>query len=614
MANKNTLKKPGKKILFFLFALLLLPVIVLQAQTQQIFKQNAAESKKPNIVIILTDDQPDDTLKYLPAVRDKLGDNGVTFTNAYVTTGLCCPSRSSILTGQYAHNHGVITNFPPAGGIKKFHDKETLPVWLKNGGYKTGLFGKYLNDYDQLNPYIPPGWTTWVAFDNKNGLYFDYKLNVNGKSKSYGKDEKDYSTDVLAEEAVQFIKKSKEPFFVYYAPHAPHGSPKPAPRDEKNCQKLGVPRNPAFNEDDVSDKPSWVKKLPKLSKKQIKDVDEEYDQKICTLKAVDRAVDDIIKALGNKRNNTAIIFLSDNNYSFGNHRWDKKECQYEVCVAVDMVISYPPLTKGKKVTDQFGLNIDLAPTILDLAGLPIPPSVDGKSLVPLLKDPTTKIHDTFLLETYNDNIEPPGEDYGIRNQQYKYLEASNGEKELYDMQADPNELSNLAKNPELKGVMDLLALQLYAEKKQKTGAPGNPINPTPTPEPGVDPNDFTVTGNEISRTSSNLVESFDQPDLKCTTPNGHDGNMTEIGCIPKDPIGFAAEYYRFGLGLIGGLSVLFIIIGGYQLMTSGGDPRRIHNGKTYIFYATFGLLLAIFGFVFLEVIAVDILKIPGFAR
>lgn len=446
------------------------------------FRQRAQVSSKPNVIVFVTDDQPDGTLNYVPAIRDKLGNRGVMFTDAFVTTGLCCPSRASILTGQYAHHHGVLNNRYPNGGVRKFNDTETLPVWLQRAGYQTALVGKYMNEYDQISPYIPPGWNSWVAFDEENGKYFDYNLTINGKRERHKDKDKDYSTHVLAKKAVNFIKRTKEPFFLYFAPHAPHGVPRPAPKDEKKCKNVNFPRTPAFNEENVSDKPGWIKKLSKLNSKEIKDQKEEFQRKMCTLKAVDDAMNDILKALGNKRDNTIIIFISDNGFSFGEHRWTQKECSYTVCVGVDMIISYPKLTPTKKTSSQFALNIDIAPTILDLAGIPIPSSVDGKSLKPLLTDQNTTIHESFLIETYNNESNPKGEDYAIRTKQYLYNELFTGERELYDYEKDPYELQNVAENPEYQTIRAELATQLQAllaTNPQTT--PTLDLSLTPTP-------------------------------------------------------------------------------------------------------------------------------------
>lgn len=536
---KKLNKKLHNQLLLVILLLLLLPLTLFQVLQQQTLRQEAAKknkqdnnkdkknksnkntnnnsdgNNKPNIILILSDDQPDDTLKYIPLIRDRLGNQGMTFTNAFVTTGLCCPSRTSVLTGQYTHNHGVWKNRPPLGGAQQFkgHDKETLPVWLKQAGYKTGLFGKYLNEYDKIAPYIPPGWDQWVAFDDDNGKYFDYKLTINRKSKTFGDKPDDYSTDVLANEAVDFIKKTKQPFFLYFAPHTPHGVPRPAPRHENKCGNANFDRNPSFNENDVSDKPSWVKKLPKLRNKDINEQREEFRLKMCTLKALDDAVNDMLKALGNRRDNTIIIFMSDNGYSFGDHRWTKKECSYDVCVAVDMIISYPKLTPNKKTSSEFALNIDLAPTILDLAGLAIPSSVNGKSLKPLLENPNTVIHDSFLIETYNNETKPKGEDYAIRSKEYMYNEMFNGERELYDLKKDPYELVNVAGSASYKNIIQQLSADIAAMKKNQPP----PSQPSPTASPSA------------SLTSSPSVS------LSPTTTPTPSGKVTPTGAISRAP-------------------------------------------------------------------------------
>lgn len=476
--HKRLRGKHGTQLVLVIALLLLLPLLLLEVRSRQISRQNAAEGTKPNVILILTDDQPDNTLNYLPQTAAALGDRGVTFTNAFVTTGLCCPSRASILTGEYTHNHGVWTDSPPNGGVQTFSDKETLPVWLQRAGYKTALVGEYMNEYDQLSPYIPPGWNDWFAFDDDNGKYFDYKINDNGTIKTYGSNASDYSTDVLAEEAVRFIRNTDGPFFLYFAPHAPHDAPVPAPRDASSCPSAELPKGPAYNEADVSDKPQWVRNLPLLSATESKDQEQEYARKMCTLPAVDDAVMSILNGLGDERHNTLIIYMSDNGYAFGDHRWTKNGCFYKACVGVDMIMSYPKLTPDKKTSNEFALNIDLAPTILDLAGIPLPASVDGKSLKPLLTNPSASVHNSFLIETYDSEGDPEGKDYGIQTKEFKYQELATGEKELYDLKKDPDELESQHLNNEYAVIRADLANMLYLMKNNK---PVPPITKTPTP-------------------------------------------------------------------------------------------------------------------------------------
>lgn len=618
--NKRLRPPAGWKFATVLLLLILLPLIVIQALQRQTLRQNAAggTQDRPNVIIILTDDQPDNTMEFLPKTMNKLGNNGVYFNRAYVTTGWCCPSRSSILTGEYAHNHGVLTNNAPLGGVERFHDQQTLPVWLHNAGYKTALIGKYLNHYDEIAPYKPPGWDKWFAFNNDNGRYTDYDITTNNQTaKHYGNTRDDYSTDVFAREAVDFIRQTNQPFFLYFAPHAPHGHPEPAPRDVNNCPNAPLRRTANFNEANVSDKPRWVRNNNRLRQRDIQELRDNYKDSMCTLPAVDDAVADIVNALGNKRDNTVIIFLSDNGFLFGEHRLANlkdssgggKDCFYEECIAVDMLISYPPLTRGKKTTDQFALNIDLAPTILELTRVTPPADfrIDGKSLVPLLHNPelSLPIHDRFAIESYNKDYN--GEDYGIRVDRYKYQLLSSGEKELYDLYADPHEINNLAGKSEYASIQQVLADSLAALENNED-PPSLPAALRP-----VYPNDYRNDETYINRpdVTGQYIEGIDPAEEKCTV-DGKEGTKTEVGCIPREPVEFAGVFYRIGLGIIGGLALLFVIMGGYLILTSEGKPDRLNNGKKFILYAIIGLLLGIFGYIFLEVIAVDILHLPGF--
>ena len=212
-------------------------------------------SDRPNIVFILTDDQRWDTLKWLPSVQ-ALAAHGVEFTNAFVTTSLCCPSRTSILTGQYSHTTGVYSNVPPDGGAPSFDDSSTLATWLHDGGYETALIGKYLNSYDLLpKGYIPPGWDEWDVISNlREALhYYDYKMNQNGSYVNYGRAPYDYATTVRTELALRFLRTVNAPFFLYFAPNAPHEPSLPAPGDGVPVTEL-PPERPNFFED-TSDKP-----------------------------------------------------------------------------------------------------------------------------------------------------------------------------------------------------------------------------------------------------------------------------------------------------------------------------------------------------------------------
>ncbi|MBI4097348.1 MAG: sulfatase [Candidatus Levybacteria bacterium] len=500
------------KILLFLAILILIPLVLFAYQQQQV-----RLSDKPNIIIILTDDQRADTLQYMPIVQDRLGGEGVTFSNAYATTPLCCPSRVSLYTGLYAHNTNVWTNHMPnkgdfpLGGFDAFggsagrgKDDETIAVWLKRVGYRTGFAGKYLNGYKSR--YIPPGFDDWHGV--VRNTYYGYDMNENGRIVSYGFKPKDYSTDVYTDKAVNFIKKTKQPFFFVVstdavhtdggksAPNDPRNKNKknkknrlpnvkspldedrddpdqvkdyyamPAPEDRENCEEHPWEQSAAVNEADVSDKSEFIKAIKPLSNQDMADINRFRESQICALQGVDRAIKRIVDVLGDRRDNTAIIFIGDNGFSWGEHRLSKKNCLYEECAKVPLVISYPKLTKTRDVNSSFVLNIDIASTIAQLAGVRIPVKVNGKSLVPLFTDPQGSVRSDFLLEIYNSRKGYKNIDYAIRTSEYKYTELSSGEKELYDFTTDQYELVNQINNPTYTPVVQELAGKLEQLKTE----------------------------------------------------------------------------------------------------------------------------------------------------
>ena len=201
-------------------------------------EQGRGSQDGPNIVLIVTDDQRWDTLRYMPWVRRHLIHHGTTFRNAFVVNPVCCPSRASILTGRYSHGTGVYTNRPPLGGVDAFDPADTIATRLQAAGYRTALFGKYLNHY--VGPEAPPGWDRWASFNDRaaNAPFFDYTMAIDGRVRRYGHARKDYSTDVLADRAERFIETTKGPFFLYLAPSAPHKPSTPAPRDQGSLRSL----------------------------------------------------------------------------------------------------------------------------------------------------------------------------------------------------------------------------------------------------------------------------------------------------------------------------------------------------------------------------------------
>lgn len=442
---------------------------------------------RPNLIFIFTDDQPYHTVDYMPAVKNELMAKGIVFENAFATTPLCCPSRASILSGKYVHNHQVYTNTPPLGGAARFDDTEALPLWIQSAGYRTGYFGKYLNGYEDLQPYgyVPPGWDVWKAFLSKNltlvedkgnmQYYFDFSMSENGTPVAYEKSKNNFSADVVTRSALDFIRDSRDqPFMMmvsYYNPHSPYIA---APRHRETF-RTGEDywdwvqyRPPNFNEKDISDKPKYIAQLSPLSPKEI---DAAHKQILRSLLSVDDGVASILAALQKAgiQDNTVVIFSTDNGMTLGDHRFGAtKNCPYEACIKVPFIV-YAPKYYAPRAETKFAANIDIAPTFAELAGAEIPNTVDGLSLVPLLKDPAAPWRENILLEHWPAN-EGVGalipEYYAIRSAKWKYVEYVSGEKELYDLLNDPYEMENLAGKKKYRDIQNALAEKLAALKKE----------------------------------------------------------------------------------------------------------------------------------------------------
>jgi N-acetylglucosamine-6-sulfatase len=417
-----------------------------------------ASSTQPSIVLILTDDQRFDTLWAMPHVQQDLVQHGVDFTNSYVVNPLCCPSRTTILTGKYSHSTGVYRNFAPHGAFTTFHDSggelSTVATWLHDVGYTTALIGKYLNRYGEaaLAGYVPPGWDHWAAFAQDNGAYYDYDLSLNGLVVPFGHTAADYSTNVLAGDAVSFIHDTQGPLFLYFATAAPHGPATPAPRDRFAFAELPPYRPPSYDEADVSDKPLWARKPP-MSPGRRGEIDAFRLRQYQTLLSVDRAVGRIVRALEDtgRLQNTLLVFMSDNGYLWGEHRLDGKEAPYEESVRVPMVIRDDALTTVPRVDGRLALNLDLAPTFADAAGVPAP-GAEGRSLLPLVAGRNGPWRRDFLIEHARGKEDIPSY-LALHTGDAVYIKYGTGRQEYYDLLADPYQLHNLAGQPGMAGVM-----------------------------------------------------------------------------------------------------------------------------------------------------------------
>ncbi len=427
---------------------------------------------RPNFVVVLTDDQDPASLEVMPKVRRDLGAEGVTFEDAFASVPLCCPSRASLLTGQYAHNHGVVSNEPPDGGFEAFEDDNTLPVWLHDAGYRTGYVGKYLNLYGWTalgnDPtYVPPGWSSWTAL-TKHTEYqmYDYSINQDGLIETFGHSPGDYQTDVLADKAEEFVAASVErrhPFFLEVAPTAPHDegalegkdaarSPRPAPRDEGTFDDLELPREPSFDEADVSDKPRFLRHDARLSQEKQDELEVLYRSRQESLLAVDDLVHRLVVTLkrSHELDNTVFVFTSDNGYMLGQHRQTGKESVYEESAGVPLVVRGPGFGSGE-VSTQPVSNVDLVATIVEQSGIEPGVPLDGVQLERAVRGRRAPV----LIEVLTERRFA-----AIRTARYVLAEYDSGGAELYDLVVDPFELENLRQDPSYRGIRRSLSERL----------------------------------------------------------------------------------------------------------------------------------------------------------
>jgi arylsulfatase A-like enzyme len=414
----------------------------------------ASQTKAPNIVLVLSDDQRWDTLWAMPTVQSQLVGRGVEFTNGFVVNPICCPSRTSILTGSYSHSTGVYRDLRPHGGFDTFtkrrEDRSTIATWLHAAGFRTALIGKYLNGYTtKRTSYVPPGWDRWVAFTSErgNGDYYNYDLSVDGISRSYASSESHYSTDLLAGKAVDFILSttSTQPLFLYFAPNAPHQPATPAARYAGSFSDLSAWRPPSYNETDVSDKPAYVRALPSLDPSEQAETDALRIDQYRTLLALDDAVKAILVALQEtgRLSDTLFVFTSDNGVLWGEHRWTHKSVPYEESIRVPMVVRYDPMISAPHADTHLVANIDLAPTFTAAAGASAP-HVEGESFLSLLDASSPTWRSGFLIEHLRSSAVEVPTYCALRSRRFLYVAYETREEELYDLRTDPGELQNLA--------------------------------------------------------------------------------------------------------------------------------------------------------------------------
>jgi N-acetylglucosamine-6-sulfatase len=403
-----------------------------------------AGAVRPNVILIVTDDQAWNTLWAMPVVQSRLVAKGTTFPNAFAPTSVCCPSRATILTGEYAHTHGVWSNQPPLGGFHRFDDSSTLATWLRDAGYRTGLVGKYMNGYEAEDAsYVPPGWDRWTALiHDAHGSYLDFDVSEGGR---LAHNDRDYVTDFLRDEATEFIRASAKPFFLYFAPTAPHMDSIPAPRHERAFSNLQRFRPPSFNERDISDKPAWVADANPLSVERIKVLDQLRIDMYETLLAVDEAVGALLKATQGEP--TMLLFTSDNGFEYGEHRLRGKNDAYDHTSRIPLVVREDGVVPAGAIDRRIALNVDLAQTIGSATGVSTP-RAEGLALFGL------ETRSEFVVEGVERGRRPAY--CGVRTLSHLFVHYATGEEELYSYGDDPFELTNLASSPDSQQDVRLL--------------------------------------------------------------------------------------------------------------------------------------------------------------
>lgn len=448
--------------------------------------------KRPNIIVVLVDDMRWDEFgaaghNYIKTPNiDRIAKEGANFVNAFATTPLCSPSRASFLTGQYAHTNGITDN---TARNAQSHQLNTFPKKLHDTGYATAFIGKWHMGNDDSKR---PGFDYWVSLKGQ-GEAIDPTLNINGKQQTVI----GYVTDILIDHSLRFINQERDqPFLLYLAHKALH--PNLMQSDDGKVVSIGeggfIPagrhlgmydtavfnRRPNYNIPPL-DKPALARRIegllplsPETSTKE-KTIRERSEM----LMAVDEGLGTILKTLEDKGelNNTIVVFTSDHGYWYGEHCLDlERRLAYEEAIRIPMLVRYPPIIKAGTKPEQMVLSIDLASTLLDMAGVTPGIHLQGKSWVPIFTGTVNDWRSSFLVEYYSDTVFPRMVKMGykaVRNQRYKYIQYTDleGMNELYDLVNDPYELHNLIDDPgmtntlkEMKEDLNRLLQQTSAER------------------------------------------------------------------------------------------------------------------------------------------------------
>ena len=424
---------------------------------------------RPNVVLVMTDDQTQESIRVMNRTKALIGRPGTTFTNSVATFPLCCPSRATYLSGQYAHNHRVVNNVPPFGGFTRFDQRNALGAWMQGAGYRTMHVGRTLNGYGTDTPDIttvPAGWNDWlVPLEPTVYNYERWRMNENGQILELPGPVRptEFQTDYLARRASELIERTaptRQPFFLSLTFPAPHvgTTSTVAPRHRGVFASLPLPLTPAFNEADVRDKPGVIRRRSRMGLAQAGLVQGAYRQQLESLLSVDEAVAQVMRSLQRTGAlaNTLVIFTSDNGLLYGEHRVrSAKVFPYEESIRVPLMMRGPGVPAGLRYGKQAG-NIDLAPTILDAADALPGRLMDGVSLLDLAARPQERSGRELVIENGR-GLKTQSQYRGLRNDRYVYIRHDRtGERELYDLRRDRHQLKNLAKDERFRRVRILM--------------------------------------------------------------------------------------------------------------------------------------------------------------
>lgn len=448
--------------------------------------------KPRNVIFILSDDHRYDFMGFtgkVPGLEtpnlDRLAHEGAHLENAFVTTSLCSPSRASILTGQYAHTHTVVDNKAPAPDNLIY-----FPQYLQKAGYQTAFIGKWHMGGESDDP--RPGFNHWVSFKGQ-GVYYNPTLNIDGKHVQYK--DSTYITDLLTDLSIDWLKKrdKNKPFFLYLSHKAVHEKDFPAKRDAGKYKNLSftypasiyttaTPNSKKFTRGKLADTtqyifnnkdiPQWVRAqryswhgVDYMYHEQVS-FDDFYQRYLETLLGIDNSIGRVLDYL--KENGldkeTLVIYMGDNGFALGEHGLIDKRQAYEESMRVPMLARCPALIKPETKVKQMVLNIDVAPTILAMAGVKEPSQMQGKSFLPLLKGEQPNWRDRIFYEYYWENAYPQTPtQYAVRTDQYKFIRTQGvwDINQLYDIKKDPYEVNNLIRSPQHQKIAEQLNTELW---------------------------------------------------------------------------------------------------------------------------------------------------------